>query len=139
MRELMCDQVQGYLLGCPMQMGKSTPLMEKRARRGQGAGRKLKGADAACGGSPIRLSSLLSGTEQPVIGPTHHDCALAWLGPHSFRTCKPDGIANAADTDHPKFSFSPGVGHDNVPRRPLSESVTYAVRMSAPPKQMLVG
>jgi hypothetical protein len=40
---------------------------------------------------------------------------------------------------YPKFSFNPVVAHCIVPSRPLSDSVIYAVRMSAPPKQIFVG
>jgi hypothetical protein len=48
-------------------------------------------------------------------------------------------VGKAETEQQPKFSFSPGSGHCITPKRPESENVMYAVRMSAPPKQMLVG
>jgi hypothetical protein len=38
-----------------------------------------------------------------------------------------------------KCSLSPGSGHSIMPKRPESDNVMYAVRMSAPPKHILVG
>jgi len=38
-----------------------------------------------------------------------------------------------------KFSRNPGSCHVRRPSSPAADSVTHAVRMSAPPKQMLVG
>src|SRR5262245_33593084 len=49
------------------------------------------------------------------------------------------GIDIATCQHEPKFSCSPGSGHCIMPKRPVSDNVMYAVRISGPPKQMLVG
>ncbi len=49
------------------------------------------------------------------------------------------GIDIATCQHEPKCSCSPGSGHCIMPKRPVSDNVMDAVRLSGPPKHMLVG